>query len=169
VGHLQANKARRVVRLAEVVHSVDSLALLERVGRIAEEEGRTPEVYLQVALTGEAVKHGFEPADLPAAVARAADLSHVKLAGLMAMGPLEDAPGAATRAVFRQAAALARDLEREPSLARAFDDGRCHLSMGMSNDLEIAIEEGSDLLRIGSALFQDTPLAGREAGRGSAS
>ena len=74
VGHLQANKARRVVCLAEVIHSVDSLPLLERLERIAEEEGKEPEVYLQVALTGETVKHGFEPAELPAAARRAAEL-----------------------------------------------------------------------------------------------
>lgn len=166
VGHLQANKVRRVVRQAHVIHSVDSLLLLERIERIAAEEDRQPEVYLQVALTGEAVKHGFEAVDLPAAVRRATELTHLRLLGLMAMGPLEEPPGEGTRAVFAEAARLARSLDGDPALARAFAGGRCQLLMGMSADLELAIAAGTDLLRVGGALFQDTPFAGRESGRG---
>lgn len=168
VGHLQANKARRVVRHADVIQSIDSLALLERVDRIAAEEGRKPSIFLQVGLTGEEGKHGFPAEAVADAVRRARDLANVELRGLMVMGPLEQPAGEATRAVFAEAARVRSMVEAQR--AGAFPRGRCELSMGMSGDLELAIRAGSDLLRIGSALFSDgssePTLSARERHRG---
>lgn len=165
VGHLQANKARRVVRHAAVVQSVDSIELLERIARIAEEEERRPSIFLQVALTGEERKHGFAEDEVLLAVRRAGELSCVALRGLMVMGPLEPSAGEATRAVFAAAARLRSKVQADAELARAFPRGRCELSMGMSGDLELAIEAGSDLLRIGRALVAPPARARPGGGR----
>jgi hypothetical protein len=157
IGHLQRNKVRRVVRLADVLHSVDSIRLLEAIDRIAAEEGRHPDLFLQVELTGEAAKHGLARDEVEAAVQRAAELPHVRLLGLMAMGPLQgdSAP------VFTELATLGHALAaRHPE---SFADVRCLLSMGMSADLEQAVRAGSHLVRVGSALFEGVPQTGRSA------
>lgn len=151
IGHLQRNKARRVVRLADVIHAVDTQRLLLDLERLAAEEDRRPALYLQVHATGEPEKHGFAPAELDAAVEHAARFPHVRLLGLMAMGPREDPDGARTRAVFALVHELAARLER--AHPGAFEGGRCRLSMGMSGDLEDAVAAGATLVRVGSALF----------------
>ena len=156
IGHLQRNKARRVARIAAVIHSVDSLALLETLERIASEEDLQLSIYLQVDATGEARKTGFAPDAVPATVERAKACTHLTLLGLMAMGPLVQQADRTTRAVFAEVAALARRLERDPALAVVFADGRCRLSMGMSGDLEEAVRAGTDLVRVGGALFRGT-------------
>jgi len=151
VGHLQRNKARRVLRLAHTIHSVDSVALWETLARLAAEEGRTPGIYLQVKLAEEPTKGGLAPEELPALVERARS-GPLPLLGLMVMAPLSDDPMAAlrgARAVFERAGALARRLP--PS---AFLDGRVRLSMGMSEDLEEAVRAGAHAVRIGGALFE---------------
>ena len=159
VGHLQTNKARRVARIADVVHSVDSVRLARFLGRVAAEEGRRLAVYLQVALTGEATKHGLDEAVLDEAVDAVAGAPALELAGLMAMGPRGAAPEA-TSEVFARAAALARDLEARHGADRPpgarFAGGRVGLSMGMSGDLEAAIAAGSTCVRIGSDLFEES-------------
>lgn len=155
VGHLQTNKARRVVRLAAVVHSVDSAHLADTLARVAREEGRRPGVYLQVDFTGEASKSGLDEAGARALVADAGTREGLELLGLMAMGPLEERPGTTTASVFARVAALARALEREHGLT--FAGGRCRLSLGMSGDLEQAIAAGSTLVRVGSDLFRGLP------------
>lgn len=156
IGHLQRNKARRVARIATVIHSVDSLALLETLERVASEEDLRLSIYLQVDATGEAQKTGFATDAVPAAVARAKACTHLTLLGLMAMGPLVEQEGRTTREVFAEVAALARTLEADPALADVFADGRCRLSMGMSDDLEEAVRAGTDLVRVGGALFRGT-------------
>lgn len=161
IGHLQRNKVRRVVRVADVVHSVDSIRLLETLDRVSGEEDRRPDVFLQVDLTGEATKHGLPRGEVEAAVRRAGELTHVRLVGLMGMGPLEGPSGP----VFSELAELGRSLEAR--CPQSFADGRCLLSMGMSDDLEEAVEAGSHLVRVGSALFEGLDTA-RESTPGAA-
>jgi PLP dependent protein len=152
VGHLQRNKARRALQVAAVVHSVDSLDLLETLERIAAEEGRRPQVYLEVKLAPAAARSGFDPSDVEAAVERARGLEHLELVGLMGMGPLPACETARDYERSRAAFQRLRDL-RERLPAEAFAAGRAKLSMGMSSDLEAAIAAGSDVVRVGSALF----------------
>ncbi len=152
VGHVQRNKAGRIVRAVDEIHSVDSLALLETIDRHAREAGRRPAVYFQVMLSNEETKHGFDPANLVTAVDRAAELDHVELVGLMTMAPLcddEHARLAAARDVFVELAALAAEL---PALA--FSGGRPRLSMGMSGDFALAVAAGAHVVRVGTGLFQ---------------
>lgn len=162
LGHLQRNKARRVVRLADELHSVDSLRLIELLRRLGAEEGRLPGLWLEVALTGEEAKTGFAPAELAPAVEAAAGLP---LRGLMTMAELrpDDARRRArAREVFERLAELARGLPAE-----AFAGGRPQLSMGMSGDFEEAIAAGAGVVRIGSAFFEtaEEPAArGEERG-----
>jgi pyridoxal phosphate enzyme (YggS family) len=155
IGHLQRNKARRVARIASVIHSVDSLELLDTLERIAAEEDLQLSIYLQVDATGEAQKTGFAPDATQAAVRRAQSCGRLTLLGIMGMGPLEEREGRTTRDVFAELAALAAELTSDPSLADAFAGGRCRLSMGMSGDLEEAVSAGTDVVRVGGALFRD--------------
>ncbi|MFT7677275.1 MAG: pyridoxal phosphate enzyme (YggS family) [Planctomycetota bacterium] len=150
IGHLQRNKARRVVRSCAVLHSVHSLRLLEALQRLAEEEDTRLEIFLQMGLTGESEKKGMKEAELLDCMQVMPDLSRLDLAGLMAMGPRPDSNTPA-RDVFARAAALAHALETEHRAL--FVRERCELSMGMSHDLEDAIAAGSHWLRVGSALF----------------
>lgn len=150
VGHLQRNKARAVVECADVIHSVDSRRLLAALERLAEETGRRPDVYLQVKLHPEEAKSGFEPNEVEAAFGEARASRSVRAVGLMTMAPWVSDPGvgqALARGVFRRLASLGRALEG------AFGTNVA-LSMGMSADLEIAIEEGSTCVRVGGALFE---------------
>lgn len=145
LGHLQRNKARRVARLAHAVHSLDSLELARVLERAAADEGRHLAVFVQLKLWPEETKTGLEPAELPALVQFLARSPQLRFAGLMAMGPLladERARLQAARTVFRELARRARELGPD-----------CRTSMGMSEDFELAIEEGADLVRVGSALF----------------
>lgn len=159
VGHLQRNKARRVLRVAHAIHSVDSEELFAALARLAAEEERRPGIFLQVKLAEEAAKGGLAPEALPALVARARE-GPLPLLGLMTMAPLLQDPLAAqraARAVFERLGALARTLP-----AAAFAGGRARLSMGMSSDLEEAVRAGAHVVRVGSALFEG--LESAEAG-----
>lgn len=165
VGHLQRNKARRVVRLADEIHSVDSAQLVETLERVAAEEDRRPRVWLQVNAAGEERKHGLAPGEVAAVAELAGAAPHLELCGLMAMAPLEAAEGGAAgealaRRTFDDVAALARGLG--PGL---FAGGAPRLSMGMSGDLEAAIAAGSHVVRVGRALFEglreEAPGGGR--------
>ena len=146
IGHLQRNKARRIVQHASVLHSVDSVRLLETLGRICEEEGRALEVYLQVDLTREATKTGLGADELPAALEISKALPSLSVRGLMAMAPLHETDGHDAAAVFAAVAAL-RERTREQALASG-------LSMGMSRDLEAAVAAGSTCVRIGTDLYR---------------
>jgi pyridoxal phosphate enzyme (YggS family) len=147
LGHLQRNKVRRVATIADVLHSLDSLELARLLDAAAAEHGRTIEVYVQLKLWPEESKTGLEAAELPRLLDELARLPRLRFAGLMAMGPLlpdREARAQAAREVFR---ALARE-------ARAIGP-HCRTSMGMSEDFELAIAEGADLVRVGSALFEE--------------
>jgi len=153
IGQLQRNKVRSVLRQATLIHSVDSLRLLQRISDVAGELGLTARVLLQVNVSEEASKQGFTPEELRGDWTACRSLPHVQIDGLMTMAPLEDAcadgrpPGAV--AAFGKLAVLARGLD-----GAAFEGGRARLSMGMSADLEAAIEAGADVVRVGGALFE---------------
>lgn len=145
IGHLQRNKARAVDRFA-LVHSIDSTRIADAVASVGMERGRPVPVLLQVNVSGEATKGGFEPGELDAAAAHVAALEGVEVRGVMTMAPFE-APEAVLRATFAGARG-ALDVVR-----RAGCGGARELSMGMSGDYEIAVEEGATIVRLGTVLF----------------
>lgn len=148
VGHLQRNKVRSVLPYAALIHSVDSLRLLERINEVAADLQLSPRVLLQVNVSGEASKQGFAPEALLPAWDRVTAFSRIRIEGLMTMAPdFEDAELA--RPTFRGL----RDL-RDQLRCRIGPEVLPQLSMGMSHDMEVAIEEGATLVRIGSALFE---------------
>ncbi|MDP6540376.1 MAG: YggS family pyridoxal phosphate-dependent enzyme [Planctomycetota bacterium] len=163
IGHLQRNKARRVVALADVIHSVDSLRLLETIARVAADQGRRPAIYLELRSSEAEGRHGFAAAELAEAALRAGALEHVDLLGLMNIAPLPTSGdgGDAARESFEALAELAAGLEAEPPTAACFPNGRVRLSMGMSADLELAVAAGSHLVRVGSALFEGSEEVAR--------
>ncbi|MCW1924843.1 YggS family pyridoxal phosphate-dependent enzyme [Luteolibacter arcticus] len=148
IGGLQRNKARKVVAAFPVIHSVDSLRLAEYLDRVASEEGKRPQIYLEVNIASEASKGGFSPDELVASAAELAALRQVEIAGLMAIPP-DDA--AAARRWFAATRELRDRLRKESGLALP------GLSMGMSADFEDAVLEGSTVVRVGSALFGYRP------------
>ena len=145
IGHLQSNKAREAVRHYALIHSVDRLSLAKALQKQAEQCGRTVEILVQVNVSGEKSKYGLPPGDLPALLSALQALPRLKVRGLMTMAPLEADPEE-TRPVFRALREL-RDRSIQPGL------GLIELSMGMTNDFPVAIEEGATMIRIGSALF----------------
>jgi len=147
VGHVQSRKAARVVKPYVLVHSVDRVKLARRLNRFAAEAARRLPVLLEVNVSGEASKYGFRPAEVEAAVEAIWGFEHLQIRGLMTMAPIVSDPEEA-RPVF---AALRELRER---LAARFPDIRWeHLSMGMTDDFEVAIEEGATIVRIGRAIF----------------
>ncbi|HIK59997.1 MAG TPA: YggS family pyridoxal phosphate-dependent enzyme [Planctomycetes bacterium] len=151
IGHLQRNKARRVLKWAEVMHSVDSMALTAALVRICADENWQRQIYLQLNLTGEDAKHGMQATECREALALAVESDHLQVLGLMGMAPLHPTDGCSTDSVFRSLGVLAGQLESEG--ASRFATGHCGLSMGMSSDLEAAVSAGSTCLRIGSDLY----------------
>lgn len=154
IGHLQRNKVRPVLPVARLIHSIDSLRLLERVGLIAGELRLQPRVLLEVNVSGEATKQGFPPEQLWSQWEALTSVPHVEVAGLMTMAPESDDPEAA-RPVFRGLRELRDRLRQRGPWELP------QLSMGMSGDYEIAVEEGATLVRVGSRLFAG--LAGESA------
>lgn len=150
IGHVQSRKAAAVAAMFDRVQAVDSLKLLQRLDRAAADAGKILPVLLEINVSGEASKYGLAVAaraELDAVLAAASALSHVRLEGLMTMAPLSPTPEAA-RPVFAGLRALRDDLvARQPWLTLP------QLSMGMTDDFEIAIEEGATLVRIGRAIF----------------
>lgn len=149
IGHLQRNKVRSVLPSVSLIHSVDSAALLERIDRISGELGLVANVLLQVNVSGESSKAGFAPAELEREYAQFIGLEHVELSGLMTMAPLSDDPESA-RPTFRGLRELRGRLLETVSGGPALEE----LSMGMSHDFEVAIEEGATSIRIGSLLYE---------------
>lgn len=154
IGHLQRNKVDLAVAHASLVHSVDSERLLQALNAEAGKAGRTLPVLLEVNVSGEAQKDGFAPADLEARFELLARQPHLDIQGLMTMAPLAEDPELA-RPTFRGLRAL-----RDRLAARSLPGLTLpHLSMGMSGDFEVAIEEGATLVRVGSALWEDLPTS----------
>ena len=149
IGHLQSNKARRAVQLFDVIHSVDSIELAKRLERICIEENRPKlSILVQVDLALEETKSGIPASDLPALVTHLRSCERLKFDGLMILPPyFENADD--VRPYFQRLRAVRDDLGSQ----RAFASGRGELSMGMSHDFEIAIEEGATIVRVGTAIF----------------
>jgi pyridoxal phosphate enzyme (YggS family) len=148
VGHLQSNKARRAVELFDAVHSVDSLKLAERLDLLAGESGKRLPIFIEVNLGGEESKTGAAPDEVLPLCEQIGKLPRLELKGLMAVPPFSDNPEDA-RPFFQ----FLRRLRDEARLAGAAGGEFNDLSMGMSDDFEIAIEEGATFIRVGTALF----------------
>lgn len=149
VGHLQTNKALRAVQLFDAIHSVDSERIAAELAKRAVAAGRTPQCFVEVNTSGDAAKFGVPPSEALALWARLRQLRPLKLAGFMTIGPLAGGDEGA-RASFRALAAI-----RDAAMRGGGREDECALSMGMSDDFEIAVEEGAHWVRIGSALFGD--------------
>jgi len=157
VGHLQRNKSRRAAELFSLIHSVDSRALAETLARHGEAQGRPVAVLLQVNVAAEAAKHGFAPGELLREAREVVRLAGLRVEGLMTIAPLVGNPEE-VRPIFRQLCALGEELRAEAPEARHLSmPGARHLSMGMSDDFEVAIEEGATLIRVGRAIFGERP------------
>jgi PLP dependent protein len=158
IGHLQGNKARRAVTAFPWIHGVDSLELLGRLQAVAAELDQRPRVLLQVNVAEAATQHGFaaaaltDPGAREALVAALRDASAVDVTGVMAIGPMTD-----DHAISRSAFATVRQLR--DALEEASGHPLPELSMGMSADLEAAVEEGATLVRVGGALFGERPAS----------
>jgi pyridoxal phosphate enzyme (YggS family) len=148
IGHLQSNKARRAVELFDAVHSVDDLKLAERLDRLAAESGERLPIFVEVNLGGEESKTGVSPDEVPTLCEQIGKLPSLELKGLMAVPPFSDNPEDA-RPFFRRLRNLRDEARQAGAVGGSFND----LSMGMSDDFEVAIEEGATFVRIGSALF----------------
>ncbi len=149
IGHLQSNKALKAVQLFDVIHSLDSVKLAERLERIGLEEGRRElSVFAQVDLAGEETKSGIDESGLAELTAYLNTCKCLKFNGLMVLPPFFDDPEA-TRPFFKRL----RDIRDRMAANGAFSNGRGELSMGMSNDFEVAIEEGATVVRVGTAIF----------------
>jgi pyridoxal phosphate enzyme (YggS family) len=154
IGHLQSNKARRAASAFHWIQSIDSIELLRRVDRAAVDAGAKPRILIQVDLAGEVTKHGTREDQVVPLVAAALDASALELCGLMTVPPIPD-HAEDSRPWFRRL----RDL-RDRLVSDGIPADRLrHLSMGMSHDLEVAIEEGATIVRVGTAIFGDRPPA----------
>ena len=147
IGTLQSNKAQHVVGHAALIHSVDSLGLLERIDRIAGTRGVVQPVLLQVNISHESSKHGVDRAEVEEMVAASLELPNVRVDGLMTIAPFQHPES--VRWVFRDM----RDLFESIAAMRFNGVELTDLSMGMTNDFEVAIEEGATIVRIGRAIF----------------
>jgi pyridoxal phosphate enzyme (YggS family) len=149
IGHLQRNKAKKVLPHAALLHSGDSLRLLEELNVLAGEQSRTAEVLLEVNVSGDAAKHGFAVEECEAALVSLANLTNLRIRGLMAMSGV-DASLVEAAAQFERVRQLRDQLQANapPNVELV------ELSMGMSDDLEVAIAAGATLVRVGSALFE---------------
>jgi PLP dependent protein len=157
IGHLQTNKAARAVELFARVQSVDSVRLAEALSIRAHHIGRTLPMLLEVNVAGEVSKSGIAPSDLVGAARAIAALPNLHMEPLMTLAPLANDPEA-VRPVFRQMRALRETLQAEVPVGA--DGGWSELSMGMTDDFEVAIEEGATLVRIGRAIFGERPPIG---------
>jgi PLP dependent protein len=146
IGHLQKNKIRHALPLFDMIHSVDSLDLAQAIDRIAQEDGLHPRILLEVNVAGEGSKFGFKAATLRAELESLLMLSRLSIEGLMCIPPLAE-EAEPSRKYFVELRELRDALEKE------FQVKLLHLSMGMTNDYSVAVEEGATLVRVGTAIF----------------
>ena len=149
IGHLQRNKVKTALSMFSLIHSVDSLRLLAEIARRSEERTQQTDVLIQINTTGEASKYGLDADDLLGFMEEAQAYPTVHIAGLMTMGQLSASPE-----VNRPAFALLRLLAEKIEAQKFPGVTMRYLSMGMTNDFEVAIEEGANLVRIGRAIFE---------------
>ncbi len=148
VGHLQSNKARKAAAAFACIHSIDSADLLRRVDESAADTGRSPEVFVQVDLAGEPTKHGATADACMSVFDAAASCRAARVSGLMLLPPFSEDPEG-TRPLFRRLRELRDELAGRGVPASMLRE----LSMGMSHDFEIAVEEGATVIRVGTAIF----------------
>ncbi len=149
VGHLQRNKIEQTLPLVNLIHSADSLRLLQAIDRAAREQGRRTPVLIEVNISGDEAKHGFSPATVEPLLPSLASLQNVELRGLMCMATREGDLDVAHRNF-----ADLRNLRDQLAQSAPPNVSLSELSMGMSGDFEVAIEEGATIVRIGSLLFE---------------
>lgn len=149
IGPLQRNKVKRVLEQFDVIHSVDSVKLAQEISKRAEELQRTIGIFVQVNVGGEEQKGGFEPDELTDSLTVILSLPRLHIWGLMCMAPYDEDPELA-RPHFKRLA----DLSRQMIEGKNMPGGANRLSMGMSGDFEVAIQEGATHVRVGSALFE---------------
>ncbi|MEZ4833443.1 MAG: YggS family pyridoxal phosphate-dependent enzyme [Caldilineaceae bacterium] len=152
IGSIQSRKAKDCVGPFALIHSVDRDKIAQRLSRAAVDADRTMTILFEVNVSGEESKHGFTPEGLVAALPALLQLPNLRFDGLMTMAPFVDDPEE-TRPVFRRLRQLLEKLRQEFPTERYPHATWTHLSMGMSNDFEVAIEEGATLVRIGTAIF----------------
>jgi pyridoxal phosphate enzyme (YggS family) len=146
IGHLQSNKVRDAVELFEMIQTVDSLGIAREISKRAEQAAKTMPILLEVNVAGEASKFGYPPAKLLAELAELNELPRIEIHGLMAIPPFSPLPEK-SRPYFQRLRELKTEAEKILGCLLP------HLSMGMSGDFEVAIEEGATIIRIGTALF----------------
>jgi pyridoxal phosphate enzyme (YggS family) len=148
IGHLQSNKAKYAVRMFDLIHSVDSIKLAKALDKEARKNAKVQDILVQVNISREETKTGIDPSEATDLISRIADLDHIRVLGLMTMPPFFDDPESA-RPFFQQLAALKEKIKGHNIAGTQMDE----LSMGMTGDFEVAIEEGATLVRIGTAIF----------------
>ena len=148
IGHLQSNKVKYITDFVSLIHSVDDLNLGKEINKRAERSSRIQDVLVEIHTTDEATKFGVQPEHSIALIKELSQLSHIHVSGLMTMGPFSDNPDD-SRSSFRCVAELKKHIEDEGIVNVQMR----HLSMGMTHDFEVAIEEGATLVRIGTAIF----------------
>lgn len=150
IGHLQRNKVKYIIDKVACIHSLESYELALEIEKRAAQINRIMECLIEVNISGEATKHGLAPEEVWPFIEQLKDLPHVKVVGLMTMAPFEEDPED-TRGVFRGLRELAEAIQKKnyPHIEMR------HLSMGMSNDFHVAVEEGATMVRVGSKLFED--------------
>lgn len=148
IGHLQTNKVKYLTDFVYLIHSVDNIRVAEEINKRAEKAGRKVNILLEVRTTTEATKYGIMPDKTVELAKQTSKLPWISVQGLMTMGPFSDDPND-SRPSFRQLVELRKQIEQEgiPGITMQ------HLSMGMTHDFEVAIEEGATMVRIGTAIF----------------
>jgi pyridoxal phosphate enzyme (YggS family) len=148
VGHLQRNKAKDAVNIFDLIHSVDSAKLAKEIDKQARKISKVQEILIEVNVSGEQSKYGLNPEEVISFLQEVSVLPNIKVEGLMTMAPLYENPEDC-RPCFRKL----KDLVEEIKAEKIKNVEMTYLSMGMSNDFEVAIEEGSNMVRIGRAIF----------------
>ena len=149
IGHLQTNKAKEAVRIFDLIQSVDTIRLASEIDKQAALINKVQDILIEVNTSGEEQKYGFSPGDMFAAIKQISSFKNIKIIGLMTVGPL-GGDLVQARFCFRQLRELRDKLDEQ----RTTNDERLVLSMGMSDDFEAAIEEGSNMVRLGRVIFE---------------
>ncbi len=148
IGHLQTNKVKDIISRVELIHSVDSLKLAKEISKQAEKKNKVMDILLEVNIGDEESKWGFNPSELEVSIKEISLLSNIRICGIMAIPPICNEPEE-NRKYFRQMHQIFIDLKSK-NIDNCFMN---ILSMGMSDDFDVAIEEGANLVRVGTALF----------------
>lgn len=150
IGHLQTNKVKDAIGIFDLIHSVDSLDLAKKIDKEAKKQGKTIEVLVQVNTSGEEAKYGIKPEETSLFLREASSLTNIKISGLMTITPLAEDPET-VRPYLRKLREIKESINQEmiPNMEMKY------LSMGMSQDFEIAIQEGANIIRVGTAIFKE--------------